>query len=122
MQSICYIRTTIDTTDEFYEKEQEHYDQLEPLLTEKQQDFAKALCASPFRKELEQKWGTLLFENAELSQKGFSPEIIPLVQEENALTSQYQKLYASAKIEFDGKTLTVAQLEMCIRDSANVGV
>lgn len=110
MQSICYIRTTIDTTDEFYEKEQEHYDQLEPLLTEKQQAFAKALCASPFRKELEQKWGTLLFENAELSQKGFSPEIIPLVQEENALTSQYQKLYASAKIEFDGKTLTVAQL------------
>ena len=65
MQSICYIRTTIDTTDEFYEKEQEHYDQLEPLLTEKQQEFAKALCASPFRKELEQKWGTLLFENAE---------------------------------------------------------
>ena len=110
MMSICYIRSTIDTTDAFYEKEQEHNDQLEPLLTEKQLDLSKALCSSPFRKELEKKWGTLLFKNAELSMKGFSPEIISLVQEENALTSRYQKLYASAKIDFDGKVLTVAQL------------
>ena len=110
MMSICYIRATIDTTDTFYEKEQEHNDQMEPLLTEKQLELSKALCESPFRRELEEKWGTLLFRNAELAQKGFSSQVVALVQEENALTSQYQKLYASAKIDFDGKVLTVAQL------------
>lgn len=110
MMSLCYIRSTIDTTDEFYAAEQEYNDELTPLLTEKSQEFSKALCASPFRGELEKKWGTLLFTNAELSMKGFAPELVPLLQEENALTSQYQKLYASAKIDFDGKVLTVAQL------------
>lgn len=110
MMNLCYIRSTIDTTDEFYAAEQEHNDELTPLLTEKSQEFSKALCASPFRRELEKKWGTLLFTNAELSMKGFAPELVPLLQEENALTSQYQKLYASAKIDFDGKVLTVAQL------------
>ena len=110
MMNLCYIRSTIDTTDEFYVAEQEYNDELTPLLTEKSQEFSKALCASPFRGELEKKWGTLLFTNAELSMKGFAPELVPLLQEENALTSQYQKLYASAKIDFDGKVLTVAQL------------
>lgn len=110
MMNLCYIRSTIDTTDEFYAAEQEYNDELTPLLTEKSQEFSKALCASPFRGELEKKWGTLLFTNAELSMKGFAPELVPLLQEENALTSQYQKLYASAKIDFDGKVLTVAQL------------
>ena len=110
MMNLCYIRSTIDTTDEFYAAEQEYNDELTPLLTEKSQEFSKALCASPFRRELEEKWGTLLFTNAELSMKGFAPELVPLLQEENALTSQYQKLYASAKINFDGKVLTVAQL------------
>lgn len=110
MMSLCYIRSTIDTTDEFYAAEQEYNDELTPLLTEKSQEFSKALCVSPFRRELEKKWGTLLFTNAELSMKGFAPELVPLLQEENALTSQYQKLYASAKIDFDGKVLTVAQL------------
>lgn len=110
MMNLCYIRSTIDTTDEFYAAEQEYNDELTPLLTEKSQEFSKALCASPFRRELEKKWGTLLFTNAELSMKGFAPELVPLLQEENALTSQYQKLYASSKIDFDGKVLTVAQL------------
>ena len=110
MMNLCYIRSTIDTPDEFYAAEQEYNDELTPLLTEKSQEFSKALCASPFRRELEKKWGTLLFTNAELSMKGFAPELVPLLQEENALTSQYQKLYASAKIDFDGKVLTVAQL------------
>lgn len=110
MMNLCYIRSTIDTTDEFYAAEQEYNDELTPLLTEKSQEFSKALCASPFRRKLEKKWGTLLFTNAELSMKGFAPELVPLLQEENALTSQYQKLYASAKIDFDGKVLTVAQL------------
>ena len=110
MMNLCYIRSTIDTTDKFYAAEQEYNDELTPLLTEKSQEFSKALCASPFRRELEKKWGTLLFTNAELSMKGFAPELVPLLQEENALTSQYQKLYASAKIDFDGKVLTVAQL------------
>ena len=49
-----------------------------------------------------------MFKNIEISLKSFSPELIPLIQEENQLLQQYQKLCASAKIEFDGKVCTLA--------------
>lgn len=110
MGTICHIRNTVDTTDLFYEAEREYNDQLSPILSEKIQAFNKELLGSRFRPELEKKYGTLLFSNMELDQKGFSPEIIPLMQEENLLEAEYQKLYASAKISFDGKELTIAQL------------
>ena len=51
-----------------------------------------------------------MFKNIEISLKSFSPELIPLIQEENQLVQQYQKLCASAKIEFDGKVCNLAQL------------
>ena len=66
--------------------------------------------ASPYRAELEESLGKLLFQNMELEEKAFSPEIVPLMQEENRLANEYQKLYASAQIPFMGKTVTVAQL------------
>lgn len=48
--------------------------------------------------------------NIELELKTFKPEIIELLQEENALTTAYTKLIAGARIPFDGKELTIAQL------------
>lgn len=108
--TLCYIRHSVDTRDSFYEAENDYNDQQAPFVTEKAQAFAKPLLESPFRAELEKALGSLLFQNMELEQKGFSPEIVPLMQEENKLSSDYQKLYASAQIPFLGKTVTVAQL------------
>lgn len=65
----------------------------------------------PFRKELEHKWGTQLFNLADLEIKAFSPEIIPLLQKENKLSSQYARLVASAEVAFQGNTYTLAQLD-----------
>ena len=110
LSSICSIRNTVDTRDKFYEEEQEYLDGQYPLVSEKVQAFNKVLVTSPFRRELEEKLGALLFTNIELELKSFSPEIVPLLQEENRLSTEYQKLYASARIEFMGKTVTIAQL------------
>ena len=108
--TLCEIRHTVDTRDAFYEAEQAYNDEQAPLLEEKLQPFRQALLASPYRAELEESLGKLLFTNMELEEKAFSPEIVPLMQEENRLANEYQKLYASAKIPFMGKTVTVAQL------------
>lgn len=108
--TLCSIRNSVDTRDEFYEKEQAYHDEQAPLLEDKLQAFHKALLASPLRAELEKALGSLLFKNLELEQESFSPQIIPLMQEENRLTTEYQKLYASARIPFMGKTVTIAQL------------
>ncbi len=110
LSSICSIRNTVDTRDKFYEDEQAYLDEQYPLISEKLQAFNKVLVASPFRAQLEKELGALLFTNIELELKSFTPEIVPLMQEENRLTTEYQKLYASARIDFMGKTVTIAQL------------
>ncbi len=108
--TICSIRNSVDTRDAFYEAEQAYHDEQAPLLEEKLQAFHRVLVDSPYRPQLEEELGALLFLNLEMELKSFSPEIIPLMQEENRLTTEYQKLYASARIPFMGKEVTIAQL------------
>ncbi|MDR2605915.1 MAG: M3 family oligoendopeptidase [Oscillospiraceae bacterium] len=110
MRSLAYIRNSLDTRDEFYSAEQDYMDEVSPLLQEVSQEVSRMLLASPFRAELEEKWGSVMFLNTEIALKAFSPELIPLMQEENKLTTEYDKLIASAQIEYDGKTLTLAQI------------
>jgi len=110
MFAIARIRNTLDTNDEFYDKENDYTDEVGPKLEEVQQEILMALLESPFRKDMEDEWGNLMFLNAEIELKTFKPEIIADLQEENRLESEYGKLIASAQIEFDGKTLTLAQL------------
>ena len=61
--SLVYIRYTINTKDEFYAKEREYNDHIGPMLEEEIQKYNKVLLASPFRKELEEKLGKVLFIN-----------------------------------------------------------
>ena len=110
MFSLGRIRHTLDTTDKFYDEENDYIDETKPEIMPLEQEVTKALLASPFRKELAARWGTVLFDKAEMKLKTFKPEIVSDIQEENKLVSEYDKLIASAQIEFDGKTLTLAEL------------
>lgn len=110
MSTIAYIRHTVNTLDEFYEKENDFNDENAPLIEQSEQKFTEAMLGSPLRAQLEEKYGKLMFVNAELSRRCFSPEIIPDLQEENKLSSEYQKLIASAQIDFNGEKLSLSQL------------
>ena len=110
MFTLALIRNSLDTNDEYYKKEKEYIDETQPKLLEAAQEIKLALVGSPFRKELEAEWGTLIFDKIDMELKTFKPEIIPDLQEENRLSTEYDNLIASAQIEFDGKTLTLAQL------------
>ena len=108
--TIAYIRHTINTKDEFYTAEQDWMDEVMPQLEELSQNVNLALLRSPFRAELAAELGELLFTNMEIAVRSFKPELMPLMAEENKLTSEYQKLYASAMVEFDGKTMPLPML------------
>lgn len=110
MMSLAYIRNSIDTTDEYYEREVEYIDEFSPKFTDMQHNFTKLLVKSSFRSKLEEKYGSLMFKNAEIFLKAFSPEIIPETQKTNKLETEYQKLIASAQIDFDGDKKTISQL------------
>ncbi|MBP2239925.1 M3 family oligoendopeptidase [Cytobacillus eiseniae] len=111
MFNLCYIRHSVDTNDEFYKEEQDFMDEIDPVIEGFVTKYYKALVSSPFRNELEEKWGSQLFALAEAQLKVFSPEIVPYLQKENKLSTEYTKLIASAKIEFEGEERTLAQME-----------
>ncbi len=108
--ALASIRHTIDTRDQFYDDEEAFWNSARPQLQEYSQAWTMAMLASPFRKNFEAEYGDLMFINAEIELKTFSPEIIPQLQQENDLTTEYEKLLASAQIPFEGKTYTLSQL------------
>lgn len=108
--SLAYVRHTIDTTDEFYDRENDFANEAMPQIQEMQQDVIQALLGSPFRAELEEKLGKLLFTNLEIAQRSFDPVNMDLMAEENRLQSQYQKLYASAAVEWEGQIIPLPKL------------
>ena len=110
MATLVEIRNSINTQDEFYEKEKEFFDTVAPELQEYFQNFNMAIFNSKFKNELVEKYGEKFFKEIEISLKTFNPCIIEDLQLENKLSTQYDKLKASAAIEFDGKTLTLPQL------------
>ncbi|GIV53782.1 MAG: oligoendopeptidase F [Candidatus Kapaibacterium sp.] len=108
--TIVSIRHSCDTSDEFYSAEQEYMDTIRPIVAERVNDLYRALISSPYRAALEHQWGVQLFRIAELSVRSQSPAVIELLQRENALATEYQKLLASAEIPFDGKTLNLSSI------------
>ncbi|MDF2698576.1 MAG: Oligoendopeptidase [Haloplasmataceae bacterium] len=108
--TLVSIRHSIDTTDEFYDKENDFIDEISPKYQELISKYYKALVNSKFRKDLEAKWGKHLFDLAEITLKTFSPVIIEDLQKENKLVSQYGKLVSSAKIMFEGEERNLSQM------------
>ena len=53
MSTLAYVRHSIDTRDEFYDKEIEFWDEVEPELEEYQQAWIDAMLDSPFRRQFE---------------------------------------------------------------------
>ena len=108
--TLAQIRHSIDTRDKFYDDEMNFWNRTIPELQEYSDKWTEALLASPYRPQLEEEFGKVVFLNAELDKKAFDPSIIPQLQEENELTTEYEKLLASAEIPFRGKTYTIAQI------------
>lgn len=108
MFTIAHIRHDVDTSDEFYSAEQDFYDENGPLFDKLVNEYQKKMYESPYRDYLEKKIGPVAFKNMELAMKSFDEKLIPLMQEENALVTEYSKLIASAEIEWEGETLNLS--------------
>lgn len=116
MFSIASVRHTINTEDTFYEKENDFWDEVTPLLQDLKTTVNKTVLESEYLELLKQDVPATYFLLAENAIKSFSPVIIEDMQEENRLASAYQKLIASAQIEFDGSTYTLAGLGAKLQD------
>lgn len=110
MAQLASIRVSINTKDPFYEKEEEFFNENSPHIQAVDNLVTTKLLNSKNRLGLEEAFGKLLFDQAEVALKTFKPEIIADLQEENRLQTEYSKLTAGAEISFNGNIYNLSQM------------
>ncbi|HCW54605.1 MAG TPA: M3 family oligoendopeptidase [Clostridium sp.] len=107
---LVQLRHDGDVTNKFYETEQNYYDEISPKITAFENEYKKELFNSKFKDDFKKSIGEIAFKNIEFDLKSFNESIIPLKQKENALRSEYSKLLAEVKINFQGEELNLSLL------------
>ena len=110
LATLSSVRNSIDTRDKFYDAEEQFWNEAGPELRAYDDAWTAAMLESPFRKDFAAEYGDLMFVNAEIGRKAFSPAIVEELKQENQLVQGYQKLIAGAQIDFEGSTYTISQL------------
>lgn len=105
-------RHTIDTRDEYYDGENDFWDEKMPVVQQAQKSLAHAVLNSPFKTELvkESVIPAPYLAMAQNKITTFDEKLTDKFQLESSLESQYDKLIASAQIDFMGETLNLSQL------------
>ncbi|MFM2269509.1 MAG: hypothetical protein RL757_2950 [Bacteroidota bacterium] len=108
--TLAQVRHSIDTRNEFYDGENNFYDENSPHVEALNTRFYQKLVASPFRVDLQARFGAQLFNIADLSLKTFRPEILEDLQLENKLASEYVKIKATAELHFEGEKYNLSSI------------
>ena len=114
--SLCYIRYSCNTADEYYVKEHEYFDEIGPEMQSLLTEASNALLESPHRHKLEELLSPVYFRYLEVGAKAMSPAIVEDMIEENKLCSEYSQLMASLEFEFRGETYSRAALAGFFKD------
>lgn len=103
MMSICSVRNTIDTTDEFYAGEMKAIREASASLIPLGKQFDEAMASSPFRADFEKEFGKQLLRLVDVSLKTTDEKIIPDVIRQGEISMAYQKDSAMAVTDFRGE-------------------
>ncbi len=110
-QSLCYVRHSSNTTDEFYEKENAFFDEVGPQFEALVNRFNKLLVASPHRATIQAAFGDQFIVRTEVGLRSFDPETVEELGEENQLASSYTKIKAQAELDFQGKKYNLSSIQ-----------
>lgn len=109
---LCYVRHDMNLNDSFYAQEQNYYDQIGPKISDLSNHFNRLLVQSPFHSTFESLMGSFAFSMIKTVLESYDSSIIPLEQEENALTSQYSQLAANGKVNYKGNLVSRTSLAL----------
>lgn len=112
MNSIAMIRYNVNTSDSFYANEAHYFDTHLPIYQNLILEFYTALNNSKYKDKIRKKWGNALFNQIDSTILSNSPLVIEELKAENKLSSQYNKLIASAKISFNEDEKTIADINV----------
>lgn len=108
MENLAETRFTQNVKDEAAKAEKQFYTDNSPTVTEWNEEVSKRLLASPFRKDVEARYGALFLRRLEDSAKTFVPEIKQLLVDEANLGQEYTSLLAELEIPFRGETYNLS--------------
>ena len=103
MFTLCSVRNTIDTADEFYDSEIKWLREAAAQMIPASKAWEKALAESAFRAELEAEFGAQLFRKIDAGLLTSDEKIIPETIRDGELRQAYQKTTAGAFTEFRGE-------------------
>lgn len=110
MQTVSQIRFSMNTEDKYYKNEKEYWDEYMPLFEDLDIELYKTILESKHKEKIQEEYGNQYIKYIRTVVNGFSKEIIPLLQQENKLMSQYTELLASAKIKFDNRVCNLSDM------------
>lgn len=120
--SLCSIRNTMNTTDEFYEAEMAYLNENLPNLIPAEKAMKEDIVNGPFRADFEKEYGAHFIAVLENDLKTQDERIIPELVKESELSVEYSKAAASCKVDFRGETCNfyglLKHMESTDRESA----
>ncbi|MEM8720599.1 MAG: M3 family oligoendopeptidase [Cyanobacteria bacterium P01_G01_bin.39] len=111
------LRFSQDTANKVYQEAQSYSDELQPKLTALAVAMKRRLLKDEDRAELESLLGQQAFDLWSADVTTFEPEIESDLVKESKLVNQYVQLLATAKIEFQGKTVNLSEIRKFTQDS-----
>ena len=102
--SLCSIRNTMNTTDEFYEAEMAYLNENLPNLIPAEKAMKEDIVNGSFRADFEKEYGAHFIAVLENDLKTQDERIIPELVKESELSVEYSKAAASCKVDFRGET------------------
>ena len=112
MRSIATTRYNINTRDPYYLEENKFFNKFGPVVDKAMVEFGSAILACAFIPEIKAEFGDIFITNIQFKAKSMTADVIELMQEENALNAKYQEFNATAQIPFNGKILTVPDINV----------
>ncbi|MBR5426921.1 MAG: M3 family oligoendopeptidase [Clostridia bacterium] len=101
--AVAYIRNTMNMKDKYYDREIRFINRATPLLLMTLKKAIKIVLASPFRPQLEEKYGSQLFRTLQTQTRLVRlSTVLPSIRENN-LGTAYSKTAAACSVEFMGE-------------------
>jgi M3 family oligoendopeptidase len=115
-RALVDIRFSQNTSDVEASARREAMEAAWPRVLEHDTAIRQALLDHPRRQELEAELGPWIFRRWVLDVQTFRPELAEDLVEESALSAEYSRLIAEARVEFRGETLNLSGLLRFMQD------
>lgn len=116
MASLCYIRFTLNTADEFYLAEKTYYDENMPRIAAISTELNRAFLRNPHAPKAFEQLNPNVAKVYELSLKIMDEKIVPELTEEAALVTRYDQLLSNMSFRYKGKNMPLSVLRKYFDD------